>query len=84
MKGLHSRQITGSERRAHVPLQLPEEAVAIAPLADALQAVHEVGKGLGEMRRELQRARVRVYGVVVLCRIFVRSRHICLQIVFVS
>ena len=42
-------------RRKHLVFEPGEERIAVPPLADALQAVHQVGERLGEVGPQLQR-----------------------------
>ena len=55
MSGLSGRQLEEAGELEHLILKPGKEVWSVGPVADALQAVHQVGEGLWEVRPEHQR-----------------------------
>lgn len=64
----------------HLNFHALEERRAIAPLTDTLQAVHQVGKGLGEVGAHGKGAAVAGDGRILTSCIFVAGRQVCMRL----
>mmetsp|Transcript_11318 Transcript_11318/g.29171 ORF Transcript_11318/g.29171 Transcript_11318/m.29171 type:complete len:255 (-) Transcript_11318:257-1021(-) len=68
---LHRGQRAHGQAVLHALLQPQEERLPVGPVADALHAVHVVGKGVRKVPAQIQRVPVLHNGVVVLAAVLV-------------